>query len=128
MLKNINPKVKRGLSITAHVIGTISFIFIVYAVATAWIDPAQPVVTPYQAVRQIDNDPDPDNIPKNEIVKARITEIRRVPLYGYSYRVSDRMYIMNFSRLNLKVGSTVRFKIKGFINVGNTYLVNADYE
>jgi len=126
MLKNINPKVKRGLSVTGHIIGLISFLFIVYAVATAWIEPNTPTVLPNQVVRQLDNDP--DNMPKNEVIKARVSEIRKVPLYGYSYRVSDRMYIVNFSRLDLKVGSTVRFKIKGVINIGNSYLVNADYE
>lgn len=126
MLKNINPKVKRGLSVTGHVIGIISFLFIVYAVLTAWIDPNQPTVSPYQVTRQIDNDP--DNLPKHEVVKATVSEIQKVPLYGYSYRVSNRMYIVNFSRLDLKVGSTVRFKIKGVINIGNSYLVNADYE
>ena len=126
MLKNINPKVKRGLSVTGHVIGIISFLFIVYAVLTAWIDPIKPTVSPYQVTRQLDNDP--DNLQKNEVVKARVREIRKIPLYGYSYRVSNRMYIVNFSRLDLKVGSTVRFKIKGVINIGNSYLVNADYE
>lgn len=126
MPKNINPKVKRGLSVTGHIIGLISFLFIVYAVSTAWIDPIEPTVSPYQVTRQLDNDP--SNLQKNEVVKARVREIRKVPLYGYSYRVSDRMYIVNFSRLDLKVGSTVRFKIKGAINIGNSYLVNADYE
>ena len=126
MLKNINPKVKRGLSVTGHIIGLISFLFIIYAVATAWIEPNTPTVLPNQVVRQLDNDP--DSMPKNEVIKARVSEIRKVPLYGYSYRVSDRMYIVNFSRLDLKVGSTVRFKIKGVINIGNSYLVNADYE
>ena len=126
MLKNINPKVKRGLSVTGHIIGLISFLFIVYAVATAWIEPNTHTVLPNQVVRQLDNDP--DNMPKNEVIKARVSEIRKVPLYGYSYRVSDRMYIVNFSHLDLKVGSTVRFKIKGVINIGNSYLVNADYE
>lgn len=126
MLKNINPKVKRGLSVTGHIIGLISFLFIVYAVATAWMEPNIPTVSPNQMVSQLDNDP--DNLPKHEVVKARVSEIRKVPLYGYSYRVSDRMYIVNFSRLDLKVGSTVRFRIKGAVNIGSSYLVNADYE
>ena len=126
MLKKINPKVKRGLSITGHIVGTISFLFIVYAVFTTWISPDDPVVEPYQVVRQMDADP--DHLPEHVIIKSTVIEIKKVPLYGYSYKVSEHMYIVNFSRWNLKIGDQIRFRITGAIRVGDAYLVNADYK
>jgi len=126
MLKKINPKVKRGLSITGHIVGTISFFFILYAVFTTWISPDDPVVEPYQVVRQMDTDP--DHLPEHVVIKSTVSEIKKVPLYGYSYKVSDRMYIVNFSRWDLKIGDQIRFRITGAIRVGDVYLVNADYE
>lgn len=126
MLNKINPKVRRGLSITGHIIGTISFFFILYAVFTTWLVPDDPVVEPYQVVRQMDADP--DHLPEHVVIKSTVSEIKKVPLYGYSYKVSEHMYIVNFSRWNLKIGDQIRFRITGAIRVGDTYLVNADYE
>lgn len=126
MLKKINPKVKRVLSVTGHIVGTISFLFIVYAVFTTWIAPSDPVVAPNQVVRQMDSDP--GHLPEHVVIKSTVSEIKKVPLYGYSYKVSEHMYIVNFSRWNLKIGDQIRFRITGAIRVGDTYLVNADYE
>lgn len=126
MLKKINPKVKRGLSITGHIVGTISFFFILYAVFTTWIAPSDPVVAPNQVVRQMDANP--GHLPEHVIIKSNVSEIKKVPLYGYSYRVSEHMYIVNFSRWNVRVGNQIKFRITGAIRVGDVYLVNADYE
>lgn len=127
MLKQIsNPKVKRGLSVTGHIIGTISFLFIIYAVFTTWINPHDPVVSPNQVVRQMDADP--SHLPEHVVVSSTVSEIKKVPLYGYSYKVSDHMYIVNFSRWDLKIGDPVKFRITGAVKIGDAYLVNADYE
>ena len=126
MLKKINPKVKRGLSITGRIVGTISFILIVFAVFATWIVPSEHVVSPNQVTSQIDDNP--GKLPNNVVVKSKVSEIKNVPLYGYSYKVSDNMYIVNFSRGDLDVGDQVKFKVTGYFKVGDAYLVNADYE
>jgi len=126
MLKNINPKVRRGLSITAHIIGTLSFLFILYAVLGTWINPSERTVSPNEVARQMETYP--ERIPKHEIVKSTVKEIKSVPLYGYSYKVSDNMYIVNFSRGEFNVGDKIRFKVVGAVKIGDAYLVNADYE
>lgn len=121
-----NSKLRKALSITGRIVGTISFLFIVYAMFTTWIAPEDPVVAPVQVTRQMDSDP--SHLPEHVIIKSTVKEIKKVPLYGYSYKVADNMYIVNFSRWDLKVGDQVRFRITGAVKIGDAYLVNADYE
>lgn len=121
-----NRKFRKAVSITSRIIGTISFLFVMYAVFTTWIAPQDPVVDPVQVTRQMDSDP--SYLPEHVIIKAKVEEIRKVPLYGYTYKVADNMYIVNFSRWDLKTGDTVRFRMTGAVKIGDTYLVNADYE
>ena len=126
MLKQINPKVKRALSIIIRVVGSASFLLVVYALFTTWVAFTDPVVTPNQVTNELDADP--GNIPEHVVVKSKVSEIKRVPLYGYGYKVSDNMFIVNFSRGDLKVGDKVKFRVAGAVKVGDAYLVNADYE
>ena len=126
MLKQINPKVKRAISIIIHVVGSASFLLVVYALFTTWVAFTDPVVTPNQITNELDADP--GNIPENVVVKSKVSEIKRVPLYGYGYKVSDNMFIVNFSRGDFKVGDKVKFRVAGAVKVGDAYLVNADYE
>ena len=126
MLKQINPKVKRAISIIVRVVGSASFLLVVYALFTTWVAFTDPVVTPNQIVNELDADP--GNIPEHVVVKSKVSEIKNVPLYGYGYKVSDNMYIVNFSRGDLKVGDKVKFRVSGAVKIGDAYLVNADYE
>jgi len=126
MLKQINPKVKRAISIIFRVVGSASFLLVVYALFTTWVAFTDPVVTPNQITNELDADP--GKVPENVVVKSKVSEIKNVPLYGYGYKVSDNMYIVNFSRGDLKVGDKVKFRVSGAVKVGDAYLVNADYE
>lgn len=121
-----NSKLRRALSVTGHIIGTLSFIFIIYAVITTWTDPNRHIVAPAQVTTQMDSDP--SYLPEHVVIRSRVKEVKKIPLYGYGYKVSDRMYIVNFSRLKLKPGDPVRFRIKGAAKINGIYLVNADYE
>ena len=121
-----NSKFRKAISVTSRIIGTISFLFVMYAVFTNWIVPQDPVVAPVQVTRQMDSDP--SYLPEHVIIKAKVEEIRKVPLYGYTYKVADNMYIVNFSRWDLRTGDTVRFRMTGAVKIGDAYLVNADYE
>lgn len=116
-----NKKLKKGVAIIINAIFAMSFIFVLYALYTT-----DPTVSPTQVTNELDADN--ARIPEHVIVKSKVQEIKSVPLYGYAYRVSKHMYITNFSRLNVKVGSTVKFRVTGAVKVGDSYLVNADYE
>ena len=108
------------------VIGALYFLFVVLAVSIALIHPDDPIVSPDQIISQSDSDP--SHLQGHVVVKAKVKEIKKVPLYGYAYKVADNMYIVNFSRGDFKVGDTIEFRIAGAVNMGDSYLVLAYYE
>lgn len=127
LTNKLSAKSKKVLSITGHIVGTISTVVLLFFVFSMMFFSPKEVSTleVTQELKADDTEP-----PKDVVVKGKVKKITKNMIYGYIYTLDDDLGIANFSKLPYKVGDEVTFSIVGVEPIldGKAYLVNADFK